>query len=244
MKCFTVSAGRVSAGVPLTSGMIQVGEAGRNRHPVSVLVPDGSMVDGAMLLAVPGEYYPAGAVVVLIKDHSDYPSTWRLRTARTRKAWEVLLATEAAHNAVLKSLLDLWDKHAEAHSVVGSPHGSKLFRNCPACAGALARVMGKHSDSYTFADCSACAEHAEEGQFGAYAPTAPPVAVIAQGLAGCADGGPEYLIVLKPGQSVEIVQEWRPYGDPTVSLVTNQDGTVAVTDPRAAVRSAMARSQR
>lgn len=58
----------------------------------------------------------------------------------------------------------------------------------------------------------------------------------AQGLAGAAGGGPEYLIVLRHGQAVEIVRGGRLYGNPSCVQLENVAGTITSSDPRADAR--------
>lgn len=53
----------------------------------------------------------------------------------------------------------------------------------------------------------------------------------AQGIAGAKGGGPEYLIVLKDGESIEIVRTGRLYGAPSVLRVDCRGGEVTVTNP-------------
>lgn len=54
----------------------------------------------------------------------------------------------------------------------------------------------------------------------------------AQGLAGRMGGGPEYLLLLREGQAVEIVRWGRLYGQPDVIQVRNDDGNVTITFPK------------
>lgn len=63
----------------------------------------------------------------------------------------------------------------------------------------------------------------------------------AQGAAGRMGGGPEYLVVMLPGESVEIVRSGRLYGAPaTIRVDALEDGSVTVTDARAEVEEKIA----
>lgn len=56
----------------------------------------------------------------------------------------------------------------------------------------------------------------------------------AQGAAGRMGGGPEYLLILRENQAVEIVRSGRLYGEPsTLRVELDKDGSIKVTDPRA-----------
>lgn len=226
MDCYTVSSGRLSAGIALSpAGTVRLGEEGRGRKRVDVPVPPGSVTRAARpvpagddpdpnntetLVSVPAaNHRPAGAAVVMIRDHSGFRGGWYLRAPRTPEAWIVFLATERAHGA----------GPAEAHP-------GRLLSDCPACSA-----------------------YAPAGQFGPHAPAFPADLEIiaegysAQGLAGGMGGGSEYLIVLLPGQAVEIVREGRLYGQPGVLRLANDAGVVSVTDPAATAESAAAASR-
>ena len=100
MKCYTLDAGRLSAGINLLAdGCVPVGEPGRGRKLVLVPLPPGAEVapgsprpEPARLLAVPGD-----GVVVLVHDHSGYRGSWRLRAARPSKEWATIVARAANH---------------------------------------------------------------------------------------------------------------------------------------------------
>lgn len=63
----------------------------------------------------------------------------------------------------------------------------------------------------------------------------------AQGDAGAMGGGPEYLVRMRPGDSVEIVRSGRLYGDPTVIRIDcRDDGSVTATDARAEAETRVA----
>jgi hypothetical protein len=71
--------GELRLGIETTDAAIRVGETGRGRKLVSVAVPQGAeVVDGRVLLAVPDENQPAGAVLVLFRDHSGFRGGWSL----------------------------------------------------------------------------------------------------------------------------------------------------------------------
>lgn len=239
MDCYTVSSGRIIQGIALSpAGTIRLGQSGRNRTQVDVPPPSGSTIRPArpvppgddpdpantgVLVAVPGEHRPDGAAVVLIRDHSGFRGTWALRTARTPEAWRIAVATYAAHAAAC-------DAVSFGYPQPPLPDGHKGSR----------RAIGT---------CPVCSLHAEAGQFGPYTPSAPSDLVViaqgqsAQGIAGHMGGGAELLIVLSPGQAIEIVCEGRLYGAPSVLRLANEGGQVTLTDPAAAAESAAAASR-
>lgn len=66
----------------------------------------------------------------------------------------------------------------------------------------------------------------------------------AQGDAGRMGGGPEYLLLMYPGQALEIVRWGRLYGNPDVLRVTlDSDGMVLINDPRAEAESRLAAAE-
>ena len=62
----------------------------------------------------------------------------------------------------------------------------------------------------------------------------------AQGQAGAAGGGPEYLLVLREGYDIEAVRTGRLYGAPSVLRIQNRGGNVQVVDVAAEQASATA----
>lgn len=78
MKCYTIKASAVQAGIAVKDGAVLVGEEGRGRKLVRVPVPAGAdMVDGR-LAAVPAKNQPEGAVLVAFRDCSGFRGGWSL----------------------------------------------------------------------------------------------------------------------------------------------------------------------
>ena len=102
--------------------------------------------------------------------------------------------------------------------------------------GALAEAAGHVLHD----DCAAC------DAIAALSPERPCAAAYiamghaAQGIAGRAGGGPEYLLVLRDGQAVEIVRSGRLYGKPTVIQLACQAGVIIKSAPKSEALSRLA----
>jgi hypothetical protein len=87
MKCFTLYPGGIEKGILLRDGRISIGEPGRGRTLVTVPVPQGAEVVDIQgepptitgrLMSIPAKNSPAGAVLVVIRDHSGFRGSWSL----------------------------------------------------------------------------------------------------------------------------------------------------------------------
>lgn len=240
MRTYTIKGGEARPGLPvvrdrLASGSwgapyIPVGEDGRGRNLVRVPIPEGAQVEwtpepptdhwaGALLATRASE---AGAIL-LVRDHSGFRGSWRVRSARTSEEWATIVAQDADHEAARV--------RAVAIPVVYSRDAGDEAR--AEYERALEAAWAPHAES---GECGACVRPAERPA---------PWRVIAegasaQGAAGRMGGGPEYLAVLPDGEAVEIVRSGRLYGAPSVVRVEARDGEVSVSDPRAEAETAAA----
>lgn len=214
-RCYTVSGGSVIPGIRVGQEVpyrVAVGEAGRGRKLVLVPVPPGAEIKDGVVLSLPGR--EGEAVVVLVRDHSGYRGTWRLRAAtppekilalvRARKEHQELSSRSRETGEDERTLL-----YQRGHDV-WAPGGCPLCtHDAPPPPPGLLRVI---------------AEGAK-----------------AQGDAGRMGGGPEYLLGLPSGVSFEIHRTGRLYGSPAVIRVeVGPDGDVRAVDPFAEAISASA----
>lgn len=65
----------------------------------------------------------------------------------------------------------------------------------------------------------------------------------AQGAAGYAGGGEEYLLIMQEGEAYEIVRYGRLYGAPSVIKIQVKNGQLIATDPREEAASRVAKSK-
>lgn len=223
MNCYTLTApGRLSAGIALSpAGAVRLGEAGRGRTMVDVPVPAGSITRAARPV-------PAG-------DDPDPNNT------------ETLVSVPAANRPAGTAVVLIRDHSGfRGGWHLRTPRTPEAWIVFHATERAHGAGPAEAHPGRSLSACPACSVYALAGQFGPHAPAFPAGLEIiaegysAQGLAGGMGGGPEYLIVLNPGQAAEIVREGRLYGQPAVLRLANEAGVVSVTDPEAAAASATA----
>jgi hypothetical protein len=212
INSFSVSGGRVSAGIAASKDAttVPVGSEGRGRKIVRVPLPAGGVVEGGRLVSCLGRDNEPLSAVVLIEDHSGFRGGWHLRDPRTSGEWGVLLRRQDAH------AVDADGRLIEGHINSGlAPGGS-----CPGCDRDVGPVPSDRPPTW---------RTVAEGYS-------------AQGDAGRMGGGPVYLAVLRDGEAVEIVRSGRLYGAPATVKVANVGGKVVTSFPRQEAEAARAAS--
>jgi len=96
MKAYTIECpGRLSLGIKLTEGKIDLGARAADRKAVTVPVdPRATVTDGALVEA-PGR----GALVVL-RDQAGVYGSWHLRDAQPDERWDAMVAVDSIPNAL------------------------------------------------------------------------------------------------------------------------------------------------
>jgi hypothetical protein len=221
MRCFTVHpAGAVTDGILLKDGMIEVGEPGRGRVFRRARIPVGSTLSENLVLDIPAKD-PADtdSVVVLLLDQSGFRGTWNLRDPRTPAEWDHIAARKKSHE---EGASRSWE---EARITDTAPTGHGRY-----CQG--------------INNCQECTK-----EHGPYPVTRPATWRVieegarAQGTAGYAGGGPEYLAVLREGMAVEVVRSGRLYGKTALFTIRNHSGGVTTFDPCEVRRLALSESK-
>lgn len=120
MRCYTVVEGLEIEGISTYQDSILVGQEGRGRKLVKSPIPSNALIKDDRLLEVPCNL-PA-TVVVLVKDHSGFRGSWKIRDAWTNEAWDVHVSRISAH------------RPPDGSGGLASGHVLKVYQQaCPAC---------------------------------------------------------------------------------------------------------------
>ncbi len=147
----------------------------------------------------------ASTVYVVLRDHSGFRGSWELLGALDEAGWDARLAITAAH------------RPPDGTGPVAIDQGHVIeddwsSRSCPICAAARADLSPR--------------------------PTLPPEWIrgegrCAQGDAGRMGGGPEYLLALPVGVSIELLRRGRLYGAPAWCRIRTTPEGVVLSNPKA-----------